>query len=325
MKKIGLALLAVVLTAMSGTSCGQFENQLYGRANVSVNYTDLGASNPLAKDWQLNSNASRLGFRGSYQISETLEAIYQLEIEINFNDHISSTARGKDRIENRNTYIGLQGSFGRIIAGKYDSIAKTVGREVDRFNDQVLGDIKSFMEGEDRVSDLVLYTTPSWKGFSVSAGIITDDDSSAVDDGGGLAEGSTISLDYSNDFVRASIVNNDDIDKQDLTRVMSNFYIGATEIGFIWQQAERIDIAADEESWFISAEHRINDNWRIKGQFGITEYSLLDNKDKQLAVGIDRIISNDVFVFFNYVQNDRDETESSHTDFSTAIGIQVSF
>ena len=134
-----------------------------------------------------------------------------------------------------------------------------------------------------------------------------------------------LSLNFSNDFVTAAITSNNDVDKQDLTRLMTNFYIGATEVGFIWQQAERIDIDADEESWFISAEHRINEDWRIKGQYGITKYSVLSNKDEQFALGLDRILNSNAFLYVNYVQLDRDKTVDSFSDNSLAIGFRISF
>ena len=126
------------------------------------------------KEWQLNGNASRIGFRGSYQLTDAIELIYQVESEINFDDDYSLAARGKDTVEQRNTFAGIQGNFGRIIAGRHDTPIKIAGREVDRFNDQVLADVTSFLEGEDRVSDLIMYTTPIWMGFSATAVIIID-------------------------------------------------------------------------------------------------------------------------------------------------------
>ena len=322
---LSTVIFALLISLASGISRGQSEYEFYGRSDITANQINLNSLFPPQQEWQLNSNASRVGFRGSYQISDSLEAIYQLELEVNFDDDNSIAASSKDLFETRNTYIGLQGNFGRIIAGRHDTTSKTAGREVDRFNDQVVADIKNFMEGEDRVSDLLMYTTPEWMGFSATAGIITAEDANAVTGNSGLAHGSTLSLNFSNDVVTVAIATNNDIDKQDLTRLMTNFYIGATEVGFIWQQADRIDIDADEESWFISAEHRINEDWRIKGQYGITEYSMLSNKDEQFVVGLDRILNSNAFLYVNYVQLDRDKTVASFSDTGLAIGFRISF
>ena len=175
MKKFELSLsvvvLVLVISLISGISYGQSENEFYGRADISLNQINMNSLIPQEQEWQQNSNASRIGFKGSYQINDSIEVIYQVEFEVNFDDGTSSAAKGKDTLEQRNTYGGFRGNFGQIIAGKHDSPVKTAGREVDRFNDQVLGDIKSFMEGEDRVSNLLLYTSPSWNGFSATAGI----------------------------------------------------------------------------------------------------------------------------------------------------------
>ena len=290
-----------------------------------MNRVNMDALLRQPKEWQLNGNASRIGFRGSYQLTAAIELIYQVESEINFDDDYSLAARGKDTVEQRNTFAGIQGNFGRIIAGRHDTPIKIAGREVDRFNDQVLADVKSFLEGEDRVSDLIMYTTPIWMGFSATAVIITEEDSSKNPRDSGLGDGSSMSLNYSNDYVTAAIAINDNIDKQDITRLMTNFYVGSTEVGFIWQRAERVDISAEEKSWFVSAEHRINPHWRIKGQYGKTDYSHFANEDQQLALGLDRIINSNVFVFVNYVEVDRDKTLDSYTDSSIAIGFQIRF
>ena len=70
----------------SGISRGQSEFEFYGRADITANQINLNSLLPQQQEWQLNSNASRVGFRGSYQISDSLEAIYQLELEVNFDD-----------------------------------------------------------------------------------------------------------------------------------------------------------------------------------------------------------------------------------------------
>jgi len=318
---------SIMLSLFMGLACttgqAQLDNEFYARADVSTNLINMNSLFPQQQEWQSNSNASRVGFRGSYQISESLELIYQLELEVNFDDDDSISARGKDLFENRNSYLGIRGNFGQIIAGKNDTPIKTMGREVDRFNDQVLGDIKSYMEGEDRVGDLVMYTTPNWQGFSVTAGIVTEENQKVIDGHGGFAEATVMSFNYSNDFVTAAIGINDNIDKQNLTRVMTNFYIGATEVGFMWQRAERVDNDADEKSWLLSAEHRINEDWRIKGQFGLTDYSVHSNQDEQFILGLDRILNSSIFLFINYVEVERDKAVASFTDSSLAIGIRI--
>jgi predicted porin len=313
------------MSLQSASSYGQATNEFYGRADLSLNHIDMESFIPQQQEWQPNSNASRIGYRGSYQLTDSLEAIYQVELEVNFDDDDSFSARNKELFENRNTFIGLRGNFGQIIAGKHDSPVKTMGREVDRFNDQVLGDVKNFMEGEDRIGDLLLYTTPDWKGFSATTGVVTRANPNGTTGNSGIGEGTSVSLNFSNDFITTALGINNDIDKQDLTRLMANFYIGAGEIGFMWQQADRIDKNTDEESWFVSAEYRINEDWRIKGQYGMTDYSVLASKDKQFVLGLDRILSSNTFVFINYVEDDRDRTAASFADSGLAIGFQIRF
>jgi len=89
---------------------------IYGKTNVSVARIDDGANDT----WELTSNASRLGFKGSADLTGTLQAIYKLEYEVFFDDGDS----GGNTFTQRNIYIGLQGRGGTLFAGKHDTAVK---------------------------------------------------------------------------------------------------------------------------------------------------------------------------------------------------------
>ena len=57
----------------------------------------------------------------------------------------------------------------------------------------------------------------------------------------------------------------------------------------------------------------------------MTDYSLLANQDEQFAIGVDRILNSNAFLYVNYVQLDRDKTVASFSDNSLAIGFRISF
>ena len=48
---------------------GPIDGKVYGKVNVSVVNTDTNSDDA----WELNSNASRIGFKGATEISDSLE------------------------------------------------------------------------------------------------------------------------------------------------------------------------------------------------------------------------------------------------------------
>ena len=74
------ALLAALITFSAASNAAAV--QFYGKANVSINHTDASNSDTL----KLNSNASRIGVKGSYEVSEGLKAIYKFEYETFIDD-----------------------------------------------------------------------------------------------------------------------------------------------------------------------------------------------------------------------------------------------
>jgi predicted porin len=81
----------------------------------------------------------------------------------------------------RNTFVGLGGGFGTVLAGRHDSLIKMTGRKYDLFGDQVgnnrnilrmslptavanAGDISSFAV-DGRHNNVLAYVSPTWSGF----------------------------------------------------------------------------------------------------------------------------------------------------------------
>ena len=61
---------------------GPIDGKLYGKINVAVVNSDSGSTDT----WKLNSNASRIGLKGSSQISEGLSVFYKTEFEVDVDD-----------------------------------------------------------------------------------------------------------------------------------------------------------------------------------------------------------------------------------------------
>ncbi len=310
-------------TILAGSHAGlaTADVDVYGKLNVTLNNLDQHSVTPAIDEWQLNSNASRLGVKGTYEIDDGLEAIYQLEYEVHVDDGASSNG---DTFTQRNSFAGLKGRFGTILAGKHDTPLKLVQGKVDLFNDQVLGDIKHYMEGEDRASNIVMYTSPTVDGFSAMIAVMPGEDSAGATGHNGLADHVSVAVRYSNDSLTASLARNNDVDAQDTTRAVVEWNYQNTSLGLLWQQAKQVSGAADEHSWLISAMQKVDANWSLKAQYGKTDYSN-NSDDRQVAIGVDRKLGKMASVFASLINVTRDTVAGERDDRGFAIGYEIKF
>lgn len=174
-KNIALALLtgAVATLPLSAQADVADHVTIYGKVHGSVDYVDDGDDG----DFYTNSNTSRLGFKGSEELSDDLSLIWQYESQVNIDE------TGKD-FASRNSFIGLSHkAAGTVLAGRHDTPFKLVGRKVDMFGDRV-GDSRNIIgalgAGWDlRLNNVVAYKSPDLGGAHALLAYSTDD---GVDD-----------------------------------------------------------------------------------------------------------------------------------------------
>jgi len=324
MKLINLPIALTSIAFAVQSAHASLPIEFYGKANLSINQIEQESKSPQVDEWQLNSNASRVGIKGT-QILDTdsadkLEAIYKMEFEVAIDD---GDNKG-ETFKQRNIYAGIKGKYGTLIGGKFDTPVKKAQGKVDRFSDLPLGDIKNIMEGEDRVSNSIMYTSPAFKGFSGSFAAVPAEDSQSEGGDDGLLDGTSISINFKNDFVTAAIAHNGDIDGQDTTRLVADFNISNTKLGIMVQTAEDADNSSiDEDSWLISGQQKIG-TYILKAQYGMTDYSN-DNEDTMLVIGVDKKMSKSSKIFTYYASVRADEITTIADDQTFGLGYEIKF
>ncbi len=138
--------------------------EIYGRASFSVDQLDDGAA---YNRMNLSSNASRLGFRGSKKIGN-LTGIWQVEQEIQINLS-NATTDTNNRLASRDTFAGLQGDFGTVRVGKFDTPFKVAREPFNLFGEQ-LGDMRNLTrvgdaKFDERLNNMLEYQSPVMNGF----------------------------------------------------------------------------------------------------------------------------------------------------------------
>src|SRR5574340_529554 len=128
-----------------------------------------GDPNPRGtSDLQFSSNASRIGFKGAEDLGGGLSAIWQIESGVSVDEGSGSWA-------SRNTFLGLKGGFGTVLAGNHDTPLKPVGRAVDLFGDTMADSRNVLGGGSDmRAKNTVAYITPSFSGLTIAAAYTND-------------------------------------------------------------------------------------------------------------------------------------------------------
>ena len=310
MKKsmLSLAIAGAIALPLSAQAEGPIDGSVYGKVNVSIVNADDGSDDV----WELNSNASRIGFKGKTELSEGLSAIYKLEYET----FVDDGDKDGNTFAQRNIIGGLTGSFGTVWAGRHDSPTKLAQNKIDLFND-LEGDIKNTFEGENRLSNVVAYTTPNMSGVTVTvAGVFgegksdLDGDGDASNDDG--VDGTSISVNYEGDNLYLALAADQDVDHQDLIRAVAQWKIDALQLGLMYQQNEdnQDSDAKDESGWFLSAAYKI-DKTTLKAQYGTIEDDADDDEEETFSIGVDYKLAKNTKLFAFYTQNTDEDGDSS--------------
>lgn len=312
---------------------------VYGRFNVALDNQDdeIGLDFKTEdSSWKLrdNNNSSRLGVKGKEELGiGGLSVIYQAEFGIDpFGDD-------DDTFSQRNIFVGLEGDFGQIKGGKYDTLVKQIGGDVDAFSDTP-GDIKLLMRGETRDSNLITYTTPKFGGFKVAATIQPGESRTATDNindvEDGLADTFYAALMYDDggmfsggiayaDNETSGLAFDGDTAGIDILRATGKLSFENFEVGALYQMAEGIDQAGgavnggdfEETSWLLSGAYMVG-SWELKAQYGTTDGDVSDITRTQMAVGADYKLSKSATAQVYYVTfEDEDRVVNGITDPST--------
>ena len=166
MKKslIALTLAALPVAAMADVT-------LYGqiKAGVEVSKVKLGEQTAAKLGQEKSSKTateiadfgSRIGFKGHEHLGNNLNAIWQVEQN-------TSIAGGDKEWASRESFIGLEGGFGKIRAGKLNSTVKDSSDNVDQWESNNGALNMSVFTRVDERAVSVRYDSPVFSGFSAS-------------------------------------------------------------------------------------------------------------------------------------------------------------
>ena len=288
------------------------EPTVYGKLWISVESQDTASGTEV----DMVSNASRLGIKGSMDFGEGIEAIYQAEYEV---DPVDGTAdESKDRtFKQINSFVGLKGSMGTIFLGKHDTATKKSQKKIDLFND-LAGDIKNILQGENRMSDLVGYTTPKINGFSATFNAIKGTEGLG-DDSIGDSTSTSFSYDSENFYIALAL--DSELKGYDSTRLTLQIPFNRSQLGIMFQDSEKLSTGVEEDGYVISFSQKVGDKGTLKFQQAESDMKL--DSGKQFSFGYDYKLSNKAKAFFFYTDLSGDITSKEKE--ITGIGFEYKF
>lgn len=251
MKKL---LLASTIAALS-VSAAHAAPTVYGKAFITADYEDIenDTSSTDKNSLGINSNYSRIGFKGSEAMTENTDVIYQLEYQTDIDNDDNFT------FKNRDTYLGLKNdSFGQVRFGHQHSTLQWVNNVLvgkgywDRAH-KVLAD-------SSRIKNSVHWIAPKYQGVQFTAMYGADEENGNDGDGFGASlmfdqgSGFTAGVAYESDLNLSNYYEGGEIirgtAKVDLAK-MSGLPLA---IGGLYQVADFDNSTEDETAFAISAE-----------------------------------------------------------------------
>jgi predicted porin len=184
-KKVMALAVAGALSAPVAAFAQASNVQIYGRLNVGLdNYEAKGVTQNAAgtladvkgRTRQFDQG-SRLGVRGNEDLGGGLKAIFQIESGVNVDSGTTSTQSGSANssagtFASRDSYVGLEGAFGRLTMGRQavwygNGVIEQVTANYVNIGAAFFSGTLSRVAGPTaRTNNVFAYTTPTMGGFN---------------------------------------------------------------------------------------------------------------------------------------------------------------
>ena len=317
-------LIAVAIaTAVAAPVAFAGNTTLYGKAHVSIQSNDNGATD----NYTVNSNASRLGIKGSEDLGDGLKAIFKYEMGYDMTDGgvgitiMNETTGAKNTIGSvitaRNAYVGLSGGFGTVLVGRHDTPMKVAFYAAgnDHLGDSV-ADLNKIGFTERRLDNAIAYISPNMSGFTVAAAVVPGE-------GSGGAKGSESSAFIVDNFKGnlGSLSGSEANNLSDAYSLAAIYGGGGLKVGLGYEVAtkELTDGAKDWKTWQAGASYTFGD-FTVGAQY--EDNSGLVSSSTWALAGKANFGHN--YVMANYGEKDPKGANNNTTTFGIGVGHKFS-
>ncbi len=331
LKSAILAAAATSVVAFTGSAsavdlkAGDVNFSVYGRAHVSLDSVNNGSNSTLV----LASNSSRLGVKASSEIADGLTALLQYEVGVdlsgsgtgddgNGGDFQSGNNHGGLFTSARDSFIGLKGGFGMILAGNLPAINQYL-YEYNLFADQV-GDLGNIWGGGsyvgvDRAEQTIAYFIPDViPGLSGDIAYVTDLNTA---NNGNKITGQLVKLAYSiqglkisGTYVGVKMDTTTPSTKATDIAVVASYKINGLSVGAGYLQT-KVSGPADNKrkSFTVGASYTVS-GATLKAQYTQLKDDTQNSNATQIAIGADYNLGKNTSVYVAYASTNNDSSAS---------------
>ncbi|WP_337842731.1 porin [Rheinheimera sp.] len=175
-----MKLTAVGFALTASGQVAAFDWDIYGKIDLQGLYTENDLYRYADEGWQIEAPLSRIGAKAKQAFNDEFNLVAVFEYQVNGLDQ----ANRDDKFGLRNAYIGFAGkSWGELVFGKNDTRFKKSEGKIDLFN-ETLNDMAQLTPGQDRLENVVVYTSPVLSGLQFSATYqtgVSDEESGGYD------------------------------------------------------------------------------------------------------------------------------------------------
>jgi predicted porin len=297
--------LVLAIAAMALTSGVQAESKFYGKMNVSLGYDDV------SEKMNVESNASRLGLKGSEDLGSGTKVIYQAEYQTD----IDGDGNDFEVLKQRDSYVGLSyDGMGTVKMGVMDTPLKKSQGKFDLFND--VYDMKIALDGEKRLGNSLNYTTEKFGALQGSVSLVMMED--------GSDDGISANLVYKEGDIYAAVAMDHKTEDADTATVRGTvvYSMGDMRFGALVNSVDASDTADAELGLGVNASLKMGVN-TAKVQFLSSDQGGLGEGGTLLTFGVDHKLAKSTKAYAYVALADADTAASDVT--SMAFGLEHKF
>lgn len=297
-KLLTLSFTFVLISSFSNQA--HTDINFYGKINVSLEEVDSKNTN----ETEFQNNASRIGVKGSYDLSSSLKLSFQIEEET---DPTDLRADGDKVFKERNTFIAISGDFGKLYTGTHDTAFKQSQLKIDLFND-TRADIKYILRGENRMNSFVGYVSPDLiDGLNISINSISQS----------TGNGESSAFNYSKNDIKASFAIEQNIKGYDGKRFSVMLPLGEIDLGLIYQSSRKLSSGKSFSGHVVSMKRKISDKGSIYIQNAKSDMRVVSGK--QNSIGYSHKINSSTKIFAHYSSLRKQDSNDNITFISTGL------
>ena len=309
-------IIALAIAGLASTAAfAQSNVTIYGRMDLGAAYRtgDSGGVANTEGKYEIASgigSGSRIGFKGVEDLGNGLKAFFQSEFGIGLDQTSGSSSA---TWTNRNSYVGLAGGFGTVVAGRQDGVRYGIFNTYDPFAGGTIGNFTQMTIQTDRTDNVIAYISPNFNGFGLVLAYSSNIAGPETSANNGDSVSHTIMGTYDNGPISARLDYEEvtfpglNFSKTWVATAAGSYDFGAVKISALIDQIKNKDAGLKQQAWMIGAKAPIG-KFTVKANIGGVKDKINDDADSlKWALGVDYALSKRTYVYANYGQIKNDD------------------